>query len=115
MNELWMSELGGLSLLLKKLFLGPGMDGAHLAGAYLVLYNKHFLSSPDQFLQCKNQPEVVPTLRRRGEYRLANTRFQCHGVSCASRPWSVVDTLIWDSYPEKGVEVIKPGKGFHSR
>ena len=110
-----MSELGGLSLLLKKLFPGPGMDGAHLAGAYLVLYNKHFLSSSDQFLECKNQPEVVPALRRREEYRLENTRLQCHGVSCASRTWGVVGTLIWDSYPEEGVEVIKLGKGLPSR
>ena len=95
-----------LSLLLKKVLSRTGMGGEHLAGAHLVLHNKHFLSNSDQFLECKNKPEVVPVLRRSGEYRLANTKFQCHGVSCASRPWSVMCALMWDSCPEMEVEVM---------
>lgn len=50
-----------------------------------------------------------------GRIQTSKYKVSMHGVSCASRTWSVVDTLIWDSYPEEGVEVMKPGKGFHSR
>lgn len=95
-----------LSLLLKKVLSCTGMGGAHLAGAHLALHNKHFLSNSDQFLECKYKPEVVPVLRSSGEYRLANTKFQCHGVSCASNPWSVMCDLMWDSCLEMGVEVM---------
>lgn len=57
------------------------MDGAHLARTLLVLHNQRFLSS---YEGCKNKQEVVAALRRGGEDRLVNTKFQYNGVSCVS-------------------------------
>lgn len=60
------------------------MDGAHLARALFVLHNKHLLS--------KNEQEVVPALRRGGEYRLVNTKFQYNGVSVLA-----IHRELWDA------------------